>query len=141
MSATTGWGWLAWVDDAVWCVDSEPWLVVVPYRNQYSTGPPTLVATSPESLALLPLTLAAPPVKPVAQPEPIKAKSSSAMRPHLAMRRAYRNPAPRLHSGPLRARSSVGERSLHTREVAGSNPAAPTPPTGQGLLRAAPVPA
>src|SRR3954453_6910981 len=27
----------------------------------------------------------------------------------------------------LRARSSAGERSLHTREVAGSNPAAPMP--------------
>ncbi len=38
---------------------------------------------------------------------------------------------PRLSSepmiGPLRARSSVGERSLHTREVAGSKPAGPIP--------------
>src|SRR3954453_11345619 len=31
--------------------------------------------------------------------------------------------------GALRARSSVGERSPHTGEVAGSNPAAPTSPS------------
>jgi hypothetical protein len=30
----------------------------------------------------------------VAQPETIKAKNSSAMRPHLAIRRAYRKAAP-----------------------------------------------
>jgi hypothetical protein len=34
-------------------------------------------------------------------------------------------PAARSRLGPARARSSVGERSLHTREVAGSKPAAP----------------
>jgi hypothetical protein len=39
---------------------------------------------------------------------------------------AGRKPAPRLHSHLSRARSSVGERSPHTREVAGSKPAAPT---------------
>src|SRR4051794_18198618 len=32
------------------------------------------------------------------------------------------------HQAPSRARSSVGERSLHTREVAGSKPAAPIVP-------------
>src|SRR4051794_5344047 len=38
---------------------------------------------------------------------------------------AFGTAACRLSSGPFRARSSVGERSLHTREVAGSKPAAP----------------
>ena len=37
----------------------------------------------------------------------------------------WRRPCRDRMPAPLRARSSVGERSLHTREVAGSKPAAP----------------
>ena len=53
--------------------------------------------------------------------------------------RVSRKPSPRLHLLLLsRARSSAGERSPHTREVAGSNPAAPitsSPPPTAGPLR------
>src|SRR5947207_15224982 len=44
---------------------------------------------------------------------------------HTTARHAWGRPAAGILTLPFGARSSVGERSLHTREVAGSKPAAP----------------
>ena len=66
----------------------------------------------------------APPVDVVGQPSPTVLEASTTMVRLVTSRVPASVPSLGLLAPP-RARSSVGERSLHTREVAGSKPAAP----------------
>src|SRR5687768_6695961 len=89
MSPLTGWGWLAWVNGAVWCVDSDPYSDVGPYSTHHSTGPPTVLIKVPAIRASVPLTCVGFSVKAVAQPVAVKANSASAVRPRLAIAAIY----------------------------------------------------